>query len=77
MPVTYATIYNLLTLFARGICNEAEAGMAHSIWRLATGWTAGVQFSAGDSVQTGPGAHLAEYPMESGGSFPEDKAADS
>jgi hypothetical protein len=46
------------------------------------GWTAGVwfptkarDFSLFHSVQTGPEAHSASYPMGAGGSFPKGKAA--
>jgi hypothetical protein len=49
---------------------------------IATGWTAGVRLPTGvrdvpilRSVQTGSGAHPAFYPMGTGYSFPEDKAA--
>jgi hypothetical protein len=63
---------------------EAEAGIAHSIWRLVTGSMDGIQFPAGaiyffllHSVQNDPGAHPSQYPMETGGSFSVDKAAES
>jgi hypothetical protein len=43
---------------------------------IAVGWTAGVQFPARardfslQSVQTGSGAHLASFSVDTGGSFP-------
>jgi hypothetical protein len=53
-----------------------------SLVGIATGWTAGVRFPAGvrdislrHSVQTGSGAHPASYPMGTGVSFSEGKAA--
>jgi hypothetical protein len=53
------------------------AGIAQSVLRRATGWTAGVRFPAGakafsllHSVQTGSVAHPASYPMGSMGLFP-------
>jgi hypothetical protein len=59
-----------------------EARIAQSVWRRATGWTAGVRFPVGErdfsllrSVQTGSGAHPASYPMATEGSFPGGKAA--
>jgi hypothetical protein len=49
---------------------------------IATGWTAGVRFSVRErdffvlhSVQADSEAHPASYPVDTGGSFPGDKAA--
>jgi hypothetical protein len=56
-------------------------GIAQSVQRRATGWTTGVRFPAGQdfsllhSVQTGSGAHLAPYPMDTGDPFLRGKAA--
>jgi len=54
-----------------------RAGIAQSVKRLATGWTIGIQFPAGDAnsslrhrVQTSSETHPASYPMGIGGSFP-------
>jgi hypothetical protein len=58
------------------------AGIAQSVYRLATVWTTegsefkswyGQEFSLVHVVQTGSGAHPVSYPMSPGGSFPEEK----
>jgi hypothetical protein len=60
------------------------AGLAQSVWRLATGWTAegselesqkGQDFSPLHVVQTRSGAHPASCPVGTGGSFSGGKAA--
>jgi hypothetical protein len=55
-------------------------GIAQSVWRWATGWTAWVRCPVGKffflfySIQTGSGAHPASYPMDTGGYFPGGRA---
>jgi hypothetical protein len=60
------------------------AGIAQSVYRLATGWTTersefesrwGQEFSLLRVVQTGSGVYSTSYPMCTGGSFPGGKAA--
>jgi hypothetical protein len=60
------------------------AGVAQSVWQLATGWTTeGSEFESGKFqefsplhvVQTGTEAHPTSYQMGTGGSFPGSKAA--
>jgi hypothetical protein len=60
------------------------AGIAQSVERLATGWTAegsefesleGQEFSVLHVVQTCSAVHPASYPMDTGGYFPGGKAA--
>jgi hypothetical protein len=52
------------------------AGIAQSVWRLATGWTTegsesreGQEFSLLHVVRTGSGVHPTSFPMGTGGSF--------
>jgi hypothetical protein len=66
------------------LLNILGAGIAHSVWRLATGWTTersefesrwGQEFPLLYLVQTDSGANPASYPMGTGGVIPGDKAA--
>jgi hypothetical protein len=59
-----------------------RAGRAQSVYRWATGWTAGVRSQAQASyfpllhnIQIGSGAHQTSYPLGTGDSFPEGKVA--
>jgi hypothetical protein len=61
-----------------------RAGIAQSVQRLATGWTAerlefqyryGQEFALLHFVQTGSGSHEASYPKGTEGAFPGGKAA--
>jgi hypothetical protein len=70
-PVSY---YFVSLLFKR-------VGIAQSVWRRATGWTARVRiptvqdFSLLHSAQTDSGVHPASYPIGTRGYFPGGKAA--
>jgi hypothetical protein len=72
------TYFNVYILYIWG------AGIAQSVWRLATGCSAeesefkclyGQEYSLLHVVQIGSGAHPASYPMGTGNSFPGGKAA--
>jgi hypothetical protein len=74
-PKQYICLYN---------CRVIGAGIAESVWRLATGWTTEgsefesrfcQEFSLLHVVLTGSGAHPTLYSMDIGDSFPGSKAA--
>jgi hypothetical protein len=73
-------------IYAMSVINGEGAGIAQSVWRLATGWMTeglefgslyGQEFSVLHVVQTGSGVHPTSYPMGNGGSFLGGKAAEA
>jgi hypothetical protein len=80
MSVRPINLHKILSYFQ--FKSFLRAGIAQTVQRRVTGWTAGVQFLGGErdfsllhSVQTGSGGHPTSYPIATGGSFHWGKAA--